>query len=85
MDLHGLAAGSPTLTLLPALAGERGLEVRVDREAVCPQLDLPSTWDEYLAQLGKKNRHELRRKMRRLHNTAVSLRLAALQGARRRG
>ena len=79
MDLHGLAAGSPTLTLLPALARERGLEVRVDREAVCPQLDLPPTWDEYLAQLGKKNRHELRRKMRRLQNTAVSLRLAALK------
>ena len=79
MDLHGLAAGSPTLTLLPALARERGLAVRVDREAVCPQLDLPPTWDEYLAQLGKKNRHELRRKMRRLQNTAVSLRLAALK------
>ncbi len=79
MDLHGLAAGSPTLAILPTLARERGLEVRVDREAVCPQLDLPPTWDEYLAQLGKKNRHELRRKMRRLENTAVSLHLTAFR------
>ncbi|MCJ7830916.1 MAG: hypothetical protein MUP86_00100, partial [Dehalococcoidia bacterium] len=54
LELRGLAAGSPTLALLPSLAGDRGLEVRVEREAVCPQLDLPSTWDEYLTQLGKK-------------------------------
>lgn len=29
-------------------------------------LRLPATWDEYLAGLSGKNRHELRRKMRRL-------------------
>ena len=79
LELRGLAAGSPTLALLPSLAGDRGLEVRVERETVCPQLDLPSTWEDYLAQLGKKNRHELKRKMRRLLNTAVSVRLLALR------
>jgi len=79
LELRGLAAGSPTLALLPSLAGDRGLEVRVEREAVCPQLDLPSTWDDYLAQLGKKNRHELKRKIRRLYNTAVSVGLFALR------
>jgi len=79
LELRGLAAGSPTLVLLPSLAGARGLEVRVEREAVCPQLDLPSTWEDYLARLGKKNRHELKRKIRRLYNTAVSVRLFALR------
>jgi CelD/BcsL family acetyltransferase involved in cellulose biosynthesis len=79
LELRGLAASSPTLALLPSLAGDRGLEVRVEREAVCPQLDLPSTWEDYLTQLGKKNRHELRRKMRRLYSTAVSVRLLALR------
>ncbi len=33
---------------------------------VAPYLFLPKTWDEYLAQLGRKERHELRRKLRRL-------------------
>ena len=79
LELRGLAAGSPTLALLPSLAGDRGLKVRVEREAVCPQLDLPSAWEDYLAQLGKKNRHELKRKIRRLYNTAVGVRLFALR------
>ncbi len=30
------------------------------------ELDLPSTWDEYLAMLDRKQRHEVRRKLRRL-------------------
>jgi CelD/BcsL family acetyltransferase involved in cellulose biosynthesis len=79
LELRGLAAGSPTLALLPSLARDRALEVCVEREAVCPQLDLPSTWDDYLAQLGKKNRHELKRKIRRLYSTAVSVGLFALR------
>ncbi len=79
LELRGLAAGSPTLALLPSLAGDRGLEVRVERETVCPQLDLPSTWEDYLARLGGKSRRELRRKMRRLYDTAVSVRLLSLR------
>jgi CelD/BcsL family acetyltransferase involved in cellulose biosynthesis len=37
-----------------------------DVEDVCPQLDLPGDWEEYLASLDKKDRHELRRKLRKL-------------------
>ncbi len=78
-ELRGLAAHSPTLSVLPSLAADRGLQVGTEREAVCPQLDLPPTWEEYLARLGKKNRHELRRKMRRLYSTAADVRLRALR------
>jgi CelD/BcsL family acetyltransferase involved in cellulose biosynthesis len=38
----------------------------VEREDRCPVLALPKSWDEYLAHLSGKDRHELRRKMRRL-------------------
>jgi CelD/BcsL family acetyltransferase involved in cellulose biosynthesis len=38
----------------------------VEREDRCPVLTLPKTWDEYLARLSGKDRHELRRKIRRL-------------------
>jgi CelD/BcsL family acetyltransferase involved in cellulose biosynthesis len=79
LELRGLAAASPTLALLPSLAGDRGFEVRVERETVCPQLDLPSTWEEYLAGLSGKSRRELKRKMRRLYDTAVRVRLLALR------
>lgn len=57
---------SPTLEALNAVAPSFGLRVDVEEEDVCPQLELPATWDEYLAGLGKKDRHELRRKMRKL-------------------
>ena len=69
-DFWGLRADSPTLTLLPRLARGRGLDVRIEDEAVCPSLDLPPTWEDYLNGLSGKNRHELRRKMRRLEKTA---------------
>jgi CelD/BcsL family acetyltransferase involved in cellulose biosynthesis len=65
-DLHGIRAASATATLVPALAPAAGLTPTVEREDRCPVLALPKTWDEYLARLSGKDRHELRRKMRRL-------------------
>jgi len=77
-DFWGLRADSPSLALLPQVARSRGLEVRIEDEAVCPSLDLPPTWEDYLELLGKKNRHELRRKMRRLEKTAGPMRFRVL-------
>jgi CelD/BcsL family acetyltransferase involved in cellulose biosynthesis len=65
LDLCNVHQDSPTLAILPALAEARGWVVSIAKEDVCPILQLPSTWDEYLQVLGKKNRHELRRKLRR--------------------
>jgi CelD/BcsL family acetyltransferase involved in cellulose biosynthesis len=65
-DLHGIRAASATATVVPALAPGHGLRVTVEREDRCPVLALPKTWDEYLTRLSGKDRHELRRKMRRL-------------------
>lgn len=65
-DLHAIRAVSPTLALVPALAPPCGLSVLTAREERCPVLRLPETWDDYLARLPSKDRHELRRKMRKL-------------------
>jgi CelD/BcsL family acetyltransferase involved in cellulose biosynthesis len=65
-ELRGIRAASPTLEALPPLAAARGVAVRTEREDRCPVLDLPESWDAYLARLDGKDRHELRRKMRRL-------------------
>ena len=65
-DLHAIRASSPTVTLLPALAPAYGLSAASAVEERCPVLDLPATWDAYLATLSGKQRHELGRKMRRL-------------------
>ncbi len=42
-----------------------GCPAPLRRHEVAPALTLPATFDEYLAVLGKKNRHEMRRKRRR--------------------
>ncbi len=65
-DLHAVRSASPTVRLLPAIAASYGLRASVAREERCPVLALPATWEQYLARLGGKNRHELRRKMRKL-------------------
>ncbi len=64
--LHSLPADSPTLALMPELARERGWSVVATQENVCPRAELPVDWDTYLGTLNKKDRHELRRKFRRL-------------------
>jgi CelD/BcsL family acetyltransferase involved in cellulose biosynthesis len=43
------------------------VECRIQRDDVFAELDLPATWDEFLSGLTGKQRHELRRKLRRLH------------------
>ncbi len=64
--LDSLIEDSPTLAHLPALARERGYSVEVEYEDVTSGVALPSDWEEYLSLLSKKDRHELRRKLRRL-------------------
>lgn len=66
LDLGPLRPDSTVLTSLVGLAKERGYEVICHQEEVSVELDLPATFDEYLATLTKKQRHEVRRKLRRL-------------------
>ncbi|MFQ6019797.1 MAG: GNAT family N-acetyltransferase, partial [Dehalococcoidia bacterium] len=42
------------------------LAVHTEVEDVCPQVPLPAAWEEYVNGLRRKDRHELRRKLRRL-------------------
>jgi len=64
-DLCNIPATSPTHSLLAEMAAGRGYKVHTEVEDICPIIPLPSTWDEYLASLSKKQRHEIRRKIRR--------------------
>ncbi len=65
-DLHAIRAASPTREIVPRLCAAAGLGVEVETEDRCPVLDLPSSWDAYLEGLSGKDRHELRRKIRKL-------------------
>jgi len=68
LRLDSLIEGSTTLEHLPEMARSRGYTVEVEQEDVTSGVDLPGTWDEYLGLLNKKDRHELRRKLRRMDN-----------------
>jgi CelD/BcsL family acetyltransferase involved in cellulose biosynthesis len=47
-----------------------GLEVSEVVAEVCPVIALPASWEEYLASLDRKERHETRRKLRRIAREA---------------
>jgi CelD/BcsL family acetyltransferase involved in cellulose biosynthesis len=70
LDLRGLPEDQPWLELLRKAAEEAGLSVEVtdDKEPVAPFLPLPGSWDEYLAALPSKLRHEIKRKARKLES-----------------
>ena len=70
LDLHCLPEGSPTPAALTGLATAAGWPAELVPEDVCPYVDLPDSWDDYLAMLSRKQRHELRRKMRRAERSA---------------
>ena len=66
LDLKPVRPDSTVFTNLMALARQWKYEALYYEEGVSVELDLPSTWDEYLAMLTKKQRHEVKRKLRRL-------------------
>ena len=76
LDFGAVHADSVVFTDLVAVAKDMGYEIVCDPEDVTMEMELPATWNEYLKQLTGKERHEIRRKLRRLNETArVSLRV----------
>lgn len=65
LRLPGLVEGTPALSFLPSICREMGLSCSVEEIDRAPFVSLPGSFDEYLERLAKKDRHELRRKMRR--------------------
>ena len=66
LRLESVRESSPTLQALSSAAESVGMSVEIEPEDVAPVAILPPTWDEYVSGLSKKDRHELRRKIRRL-------------------
>jgi CelD/BcsL family acetyltransferase involved in cellulose biosynthesis len=71
IDLRRLRCDDDTAEILAMALGSRemanGWTLSLEREDVCPVVTLPSggSMDDFLATLGKKERHEIRRKVRR--------------------
>lgn len=65
VDLCNIPQNSPTPVRLRELAEAQGYQTLVEIEDVCPIIELPPSWDDYLMMLDKKQRHEVRRKLRK--------------------
>ncbi|MDD4876027.1 MAG: GNAT family N-acetyltransferase [Dehalococcoidales bacterium] len=66
LDLKSLRPDSTVLTYLVNIAHIRGYKVSCHKEDVSVLMDLAPSWEDYLMALPKKQRHEVKRKLRRL-------------------
>lgn len=67
--LSNLAADAPNAARLAAAFAKSGCSVRRSALWPCPYVDLPATWESYLASLGRNRRQLLRRCERNLEGT----------------
>lgn len=65
LDWYNILQDSPTLSILKEETEGRGWSYEQERLQHCPYIPLPDDWEVYLEALEKKQRHEVRRKMRR--------------------
>jgi CelD/BcsL family acetyltransferase involved in cellulose biosynthesis len=73
LDFCNIPQDSVTLQVLPNLLEAQGLALSIEQQEVCPIIDLPDDWSGYLSQLDKKQRHEVRRKLRRIQGTQTEI------------
>ena len=70
LHLSPVRADSTVMRDLVPLAGDLQCRVSCRREDVSYELMLPARWEDYLGQLTGRERHEIRRKLRRLEEAA---------------
>jgi CelD/BcsL family acetyltransferase involved in cellulose biosynthesis len=72
LELNPLRPDSAVLQGLVPAARSRGYPVCIAEQDVLFELELPGSWEAYLAVLSGKQRHEVRRKLRRLENSVAA-------------
>lgn len=70
LSLCNIPEEAITRTKFADALSAKGFAVEEVQQEVCPIIRLPQTWDDYLKDLGKKQRHEVRRKLRRIHGAS---------------
>ena len=74
LDWQNLLETSPTLPLLKADAEKRGWTFTQEQTYHAPSIPLAGDFETYLAGIDKKQRHEIRRKMRRAEESGHNVR-----------
>ncbi len=83
LDLYNLIDSSATLPALQSAAAALGWGFAGEKLQHSPYIPLPGDWETYLSGIDKKQRHEIRRKMRRADESGAAVRwyIAADPGA----
>ena len=66
IEINSIPETYATIPFMEKLAKNKEWSFDKSTEDVCPLIELPKDWESYLSILNKKDRHELRRKFRRL-------------------
>jgi len=74
LDFYNILDSSPTLPALEEAARRMGWRYVHEKDYHAPYIPLPGDWETYLAGIDKKQRHEIRRKMRRIENSGLPVR-----------
>ncbi|HLA96930.1 MAG TPA: GNAT family N-acetyltransferase [Anaerolineales bacterium] len=82
LDLYNILEDSPSLPALQAEAERRGLDFTQEKLQHCPYIPLPGDWETYLAGIDKKQRHEIRRKIRRAESQEQPVRWYIVEDSR---
>jgi CelD/BcsL family acetyltransferase involved in cellulose biosynthesis len=79
LDLYNLLEGSPTIPALQTAAEKLGWSSTLEPLQHCPYISLPGDWEKYICSIDKKQRHEIRRKIRRVNEYYLSHRWYLLE------
>ena len=74
IDWYNIPDTSPTRTALQDEFARRGWEYQAEIYRPTPRIPLNGSFEEYLSRLDKKQRHEIRRKMRRAAESDLNVR-----------
>lgn len=74
LDWYNIAETSPILAALQSAALQAGWSYQQETLQRSPYIPLPGDWETYLAGIDKKQRHEIRRKMRRAEEGTLPVR-----------
>jgi CelD/BcsL family acetyltransferase involved in cellulose biosynthesis len=80
LDWYNIPDSSPTLPALQVEAEKRGWTHHQEIYHPTPRIPLSGSFEEYLARIEKKQRHEIRRKMRRAAESALNVRFYVVDG-----
>ncbi len=81
LDWHNLPAASPTLPVLKAEAEKCGWTFVQEQTYHAPSIPLAGDFETYLSGIDKKQRHEIRRKMRRAEESGRAVRWYSVSDA----